>query len=132
MRGAVLRKAGPHTFGALMRSLWINCLVILLSLPLVSGNAHAGLHPGGGHAGHHPEKHDHAGGKPSHHHHHPAADPACCCDCLGCASAANLTPELAVAPTNFPAAVHYEAREVLLAGRALLPEPDPPRPTTLI
>jgi hypothetical protein len=114
-----------------MRSSWIKCLVILLSLALASGNAHAALHPGGAHAAPDHEKHDRAGGKPWHHHHHPAADLACCCDCLGCTSTANLTPEPAVGRADLPIAVRYDIGSVVLAGRALLPEPDPPRPATL-
>ena len=57
---------------------------------------------------------------------------ACCCDCLGCTSAAYPAPELSSVPAELPARVHYEALTLLLSGRALLPEPDPPRPGPLI
>jgi hypothetical protein len=109
----------------------VRCLVVLLSLALVNGNAHAALHLGAGHANPCPAEHDHAGGKPLHHH-RSAADLGCCCDCLGCTSAAYLTPEAAVTRPDFSIAVRYEVQSVLLAGRALLPEPGPPRPVTLI
>ena len=56
---------------------------------------------------------------------------ACCCDCLGCTSAAYLAPELSSASAELPARVYYDALTLLLSGRALLPEPDPPRPGTL-
>ena len=107
------------------------CLVVLLTLGLVNGNAHAALRLGAGHADPCPAEHEHAGGKASHHH-HPAADLACCCDCLGCASAAYLAPQVTVSRTDFATVVRYEVQSVFRAGRALLPEPDPPRPVTLI
>jgi hypothetical protein len=116
---------------AFMRLLAARCLIVLLTLDLVNGNAHAALHLGAGHAAPCPAEHEHAGGKASHHH-HPAANLGCCCDCLGCTSAAYLTPQVAVSLTDFATVVRYEVQSVFLAGRALLPEPDPPRPVTLI
>jgi hypothetical protein len=115
-----------------MRSLLlVRCLVVLLALGLANGNAHAALHSGGGHAEPGPAEHHHSGEKPSPHH-HPAADLPCCCDCLGCTSAAYLPPEPVASPADLSAVIRYEVQSVLLAGRALLPEPDPPRPITLI
>jgi hypothetical protein len=40
-----------------MRSLLVRCLVLVLSLALVSGNAHAALHLGGAHSEPCPEEH---------------------------------------------------------------------------
>jgi len=110
----------------------MRCLVVLLSLSLVSGNAHAALHLGSVHPEPCPQEHDHAGTKPAQHHHQPVTDLACCCDCLGCISAAALTPEPAVCPADLHIVVRYDVRNVFLTGCALSPEPDPPRPATLI
>jgi hypothetical protein len=115
---------------AVKRSLLLRCLVLILSLALASGNAHAALH-----TAHHdpcPEEHPHHQGKtgPEHQHRHDKGLP-CCCDCLGCSAAAHLDPTLAVVPADLPARVQYDARTVLLSGRALRPDPDPPRPSAL-
>jgi hypothetical protein len=126
------RRVSGQPFPAPMRSLLlVRCLVVLLALGLANGNAHAALHSGGGHAEPGPAEHHHSGEKPSPHH-HPAADLPCCCDCLGCTSAAYLPPEPVASPADLSAVIRYEVQSVLLAGRALLPEPDPPRPITLI
>jgi hypothetical protein len=115
-----------------MRFLWIRCLIVLLSLALVCGNAHAALHLGGAHPEPCPEEHAHHTGKTSPHRHHQRGKAlACCCDCLGCTSAAYLAPEFGTTPAELPARVHYDACTASLSGRALLPEPDPPRPGTL-
>ena len=115
-----------------MRFLWIRCLVVLLSLALVCGNAQATLHLGGAHPEPCPEEHAHHAGKTSPHpHHQPGKALACCCDCLGCTSAAYLPPGLGITPAELPARVHYDAFTASLCGRALLPEPGPPRPGTL-
>jgi hypothetical protein len=126
----------PRYFGyLLMRSLPLRCLVVLLSLALVSGNAHARLHVAAAHHEPCPESldHHHAGTNSSHQGQpRKAVDPACCCDCLGCPSAINLTHELTSAVPAFGAgAVRYGHEDSILAGRVLLPEPDPPRPGTL-
>jgi hypothetical protein len=113
-------------------SLLLRCLVLLLALALANGNAHAALHlvaapldPG-------PEEHVHHVGTTSpHHQHRHDHGPACCCDCLGCTSAAFLPPELAIAPAELGAQIHYEALTTSLSGRAVLPEPGPPRPVSL-
>lgn len=113
---------------SVMRRLVLKCLIALLSLALVSGNAHAVLHLAAGSEQDCPGEpgHHHPGGEPSHHHHHEGL--LCCCDCLGCVSA-NLTPEPpGSVPAALAAAVHYDERTVLLSGRVLLPEPEPPRP----
>jgi hypothetical protein len=115
-----------------MRFLWIRCLVVLLSLALVCGNAHAALHLDGAHPVAHPEEHTHGAGKTSpHHQHRHNSGLACCCDCSGCISAAYLAPELNVTPPEIPWQVHYDALTAFLSGRALVPEPGPPRPDTL-
>ena len=114
------------------RSRLLRCLVVLLSLALASGNAHAALHLGDAHSQPCPEEHAHHTGKtsPRHQHQHDKGL-ACCCDCLGCSSAAYLEPELSVTSVELPARVHYDTLVVSLSGRVLLPEPDPPRPATL-
>jgi hypothetical protein len=117
------------------RSLILRCLVVLLSIALASGNAHAALHLRAAHSEPCPEEHAHHSGKPLPHHQHQNQHDkglACCCDCLGCTSAAYLAPDLSSTPAELPARVHYDALTLMLSGRALLPEPDPPRPGTLI
>ena len=115
-----------------MRFLWIRCLVVLLSLALVCGNAQATLHLGGAHPEPCPEEHAHHTGKTSpHHQHQPGKTLACCCDCLGCTSAAYLLPERGIMPAELPARVHYDAFTAALSGQTLLPEPGPPRPGPL-
>jgi hypothetical protein len=114
----------------MMRSLLLRCLVVLLSLALANGNAHAALHLGAAHT--EPEEHAHHSGRTSHHHQQQHDKGlACCCDCLGCASAAYIVPELSITPAELSGHVHYDARTASFSGRALLPEPDPPRPGTL-
>src|SRR5438128_1279019 len=115
-----------------MRSLWVRCLVVLLTVALASGNAHAALHIGGAHPEPCPERRAHHTGKtsPDHQHRHDNGL-ACCCDCLGCTSAVYLPPELSVTPAGLAAQVHYDALTASLSGRALLPELDPPRPGAL-
>src|SRR5260370_25277045 len=120
-----------------MRFLWIRCLVVVLSLALACGNAHAVLHLGGANPEPASEDHAHHAGKTSPHHQHQRGKPqrgkplACCCDCLGCTSLAYLPPELGITPAELPARVHYAAFTASLSGRTLLPEPGPPRPGTL-
>jgi hypothetical protein len=112
------------------RSLFLRCLVVLLSLALANGNAHAALHLGAAHSEPCPEEHAHHTGPADHQHQHDKGV-ACCCDCLGCSSAAYLAPELSNTPAELPARLHYDAPTASLAGRTLLPELDPPRPGTL-
>jgi len=118
-----------------MRSLLLRCLVVLLTLALANGNAHAALHMGNAHFEPCPEEHaHHHSGTASHHHQIPPHHDkglACCCDCLGCSSAVYLAPDLSITPAGLPGRVHYDALNVILSSRALLPEPDPPRPGTL-
>jgi hypothetical protein len=106
--------------------------VLLLSLALVSGNAHAALHLTA-HSEPCPDEHVHHTGKASPHHQHHQHDKrlACCCDCLGCTSAAYLPPQLGIAPADLGVQIHYYALSASLSGRALLPEPNPPRPGAL-
>lgn len=116
-----------------MRSFWVKCLVVLLSLTLVSGNAHAALHAGPAHSESCPEEHAHHGTPaPAHPHPSKAADRGCCCDCLGCTSAVSLPTELNSVRLKLSGVVHYAARDDHGTGRALLPEPDPPKAITLI
>jgi hypothetical protein len=115
-----------------MRSFWLRSLVILLTLTLVSGNAHAELYLSSIQHEPCPEALDHHSGTHStDRQHHKAADPACCCDCLGCVLALNLTPDLSFGPAFLAGTVRYGDENSILAGRALVPEPDPPRPSTL-
>jgi hypothetical protein len=112
------------------RSALLRCLVVLLSLALASRNAHARLHLAAAHSEPCPEEHaDHAGKTSPHHQRDNGL--ACCCDCLGCSSAAYLPPEFSITPAELPAKIYYDALTASLTGRALLPEPDPPRPATL-
>src|SRR6516225_4227462 len=113
------------------RSLLLRCLVLLMSLALVSGNAHAALHLDTARHEPCPEEHTpHHGKTPLHQHRHEQGL-ACCCDCLGCSSAVYLAPALALTPAQLPARVHYDALIASLLGRALPPDPDPPRPGAL-
>jgi hypothetical protein len=104
----------------------------VMSLALVSGNAHAVLHLGGAQPEPCPEEHVHHAGKtsPDHQHRHDHGI-ACCCDCLGCTSAVYLPPEFAIARAEIGAQIHYDVLTASLAGLALLPEPGPPKPGTL-
>jgi hypothetical protein len=123
---------GMTAVSCLMRSLLFRCLVLVLSLALVSGNAHAALHLGGAHTEPCPEEHAHHTGttSPDHQHQHDHGI-ACCCDCLGCTSAAYLSPQLATARAEIGAQINYDLQTAPLAGLTLLPEPGPPRPGTL-
>jgi hypothetical protein len=115
-----------------MQSFLARCLILILSLALISGNAHAALHWGGAHAEPCPEEHVHHSGKTSPHHEHKHDNGlACCCDCLDCTSGAYLSPGNCISPAELSAQGHYDALTASLSGRVLLPEPDPPRPSTL-
>jgi hypothetical protein len=115
-----------------MRSWFARCLILLLSLALANGNAHAALHSTAAHSEPCPEEHVHHTGKTLPHHQHQHDNGlACCRDCLGCTSAAYLPPELGITPTELPGRVRYDAFAGSLSGRTLLPEPGPPRPDTL-
>jgi len=109
----------------------LRCLIVLLSLALANGNAHAALHIA--HAGPCPEGHAHHHGttEPEHHQHQQDNKLTCCCDCLGCTSAAYVAPELSIAPAELVARVNFDAFLFLPSGRAPRPEPGPPRPGTL-
>ena len=113
------------------RSLLLRCLVLVLSIALVSGNAHAALHLDNAHHEPCPEEHaDHHGKPPLHQHRHDHGL-ACCCDCLGCSSAVYIAPVLGITLADLTARIHYDALTASLSGRALRPDPDPPRPATL-
>ena len=111
-----------------MRSLLARCLILILSLALVGGNAHAALHVDAPHSQPCSNDHAHHHGKTQHQH---DTKMVCCCDYLGCTSAAYLAPEVSSAPAEFAARARYDAVAFLLSGRAPQPEPDPPRPGTL-
>src|SRR5882672_1530361 len=116
-----------------MRSFWIRCLIVLVSLSLVGGNARAIPMPGPASEA---PCHEHlAYGTEAPEHHHPAkktADRACCCDCLGCTSSISLPQEFVSNPAVLTVVIRYRVQDDYLTGRALLPEPDPPRPITPI
>ena len=110
------------------RPFFLRCLIVLLALALASGNAHAALHLDTAHREPCPEQHAHHHGKtePQHQHRHDKGL-ACCCDCLGCSAAVYLSPPLTVTPADLAARVHYDALTASLSGRALRPDPGPPR-----
>jgi hypothetical protein len=113
-------------------NLLLRCLIVLVSLALANGNAHVALHLHTAHGQPCPEEHAHHGGKSSpHHQHRHDKGLACCCDCLGCSSAVYLPPELSVAAAELTTQIHYDALTASLSGRALRPDPAPPRPGTL-
>jgi len=105
----------------------LRCIVLLLSLALASGNAHAALHLDAAHHAPCPEERAHHHGKtePQHQHRHDKGL-ACCCDCLGCSAAVYLSPPLAITPADLAARVYYDALTASLSGRAPRPDPDPP------
>ena len=115
------------------RPLLLRCLIVLLSLALASGNAHAALHLDAAHGQLCPEEHRHdsAGKSSPHHQHRHDKGLACCCDCLGCSAAVYLSHPLTVTPADLAARVHYDAMTASLPGRALRPDPGPPRTGTL-
>jgi hypothetical protein len=110
-----------------MRSIALRCLVALLTLTLISGNAHAWLHMGAEAADQNCQDEQNEDGGGTSGHHHQDADLGCCCDCLGCISVVNLTPPSVSTPKVVTAAIRYGDRIASLSGRLLLPEPDPPR-----
>jgi hypothetical protein len=124
------RPFGTDVLDTVKRYLILRCLVVLLSLALANGNAHAALHLGAVHSEPCPEEHAHHT-NPAHHQHQHDKAVACCCDCLGCRSVAYLVPELSIKPAELPGRPHYNARTPSLSGRTVLPEPGPPRPGTL-
>jgi hypothetical protein len=114
------------------RPFFLRCIVLLLSLALASGNAHAALHLDAAHHDPCPEDHAHHHGKTgSQHQHRHDKGLACCCDCLGCSAAVYLLPPLTIAPADCAARMHYDALTASLSGRALRPDPDPPRRRSL-
>src|SRR5947209_13797232 len=114
-----------------MRSSWIRRLVILLSLAVVNGNAHAALHLGTVHSEPCPEGHGHHDGHtlPDHQHRSDTGF-ACCCECLGCSSVAQLPLSFGIAPVEFASQIRFDELTASLSSRAVTPEPGPPRPGT--
>jgi hypothetical protein len=110
-------------------------LVALLALTLGNGNGntHLTLHAAQAAAtqscAHEPH---HAGPKPAEHRHPPAHELTCCCDCLGCVSSVAVMPPAAAASAELSAVIRYDRGDLYRAGRAPLPDPDPPRPETPI
>lgn len=123
-----------------MRSLLLKFIVVLVSLALVSGNAHAALGldavgPSDPCLGTHEDQHalgaaetEHSGADHDKTHH----DDGCCCQCLGCTSAMDVMPQLTLVPSTEALRVYFEQRTSALETRALDPELDPPRPGALI
>jgi hypothetical protein len=115
-----------------MRSVLVRRLVVLLAVALITGNAHAWLsmtmdQPA-------TPRHHHQFGEPSSHHGQQHQDKGlrCCCDNLGCVPAYTTIPDLSsMVQTDFGTTIRYGTQTVFLRGRALLPEPDPPRPSAL-
>jgi len=115
-----------------MRLLLARSLILLLSLALANGNAHAALRLTAAPSEPCPEEHVHHTGKTSpHHQHQHGKGLACCCDCLGCTSAAYPPPQLCITQAELEVQIAYDGLTASLSGRALSPEPDPPRPGTL-
>jgi len=115
-----------------MRSSWISALVILLSLALLNGNAHAALHLGAARSEPCPEGHGHHDGHTAPDHQHQSDKGfACCCDCLGCSSIGQLPFSLGITPVEFASQIRFDALAASLSSRAVTPEPDPPKPSTL-
>jgi len=120
----------PSEFRAhfVKRSLLLRCLIVLLSLALASGNAHAALHLDAVHGQPCPEEHAHHSGKSlPHHQHRHDKGLACCCDCLGCSSAVYVPPDPSITAAELTSQIHYDAFTASLSGRTLRPDPDPPR-----
>ena len=115
---------------ATMRSFLARCLVALLGLALLSGNAHARLWiiADGSVA---PHMRHHAGiSASSHDQDETNKTLRGCCDCI--VSAFTVTPNLgSIVPAVYGAAIRYRGQAVFLHGRILLPEPEPPRPGAL-
>jgi hypothetical protein len=110
-----------------MRSFTLRCLVLLLSLALINGNAHAELYLGAMPADPCPAELGHHHCSTPHQHNKTDLD-RCCCDCLGCVSAIELRPDVtSFRPAFFVAAVFYGETSPFLAGQILRPDPGPPR-----
>jgi hypothetical protein len=123
--------AEPEILRGEMRSPLVRCLVLLLSLALANGNAHASLRLDAAHSVPCPEEHAHHDGHTSpDHQHQPEKRFGCCCDCLSCSSAAQVSPSLDATPVEFASQIHFDASTASLSSRAVPPEPDPPRPGT--
>jgi hypothetical protein len=113
----------------LMWLLLARCLIMLLSLALAAGNAHAAPRSTVAQPEPCSEEHTHHTGKTAPDQHGKGF--ACCCDCLVCSFASYIAPELSIAPVEQSVQVRYDASNASLSGRALGPEPDPPRPVAL-
>ncbi|MDB5406654.1 MAG: hypothetical protein JWL84_1566 [Rhodospirillales bacterium] len=106
----------------------LRCLIVLLTLTLISGNAHAWLHMGAEAAEQNcQDEQNEAGGEAPYDHHRHDADLGCCCDCLGCISVVNSVPAFSSTPAVVAVSIRYDDQIESLSGRVLLPEPDPPR-----
>ena len=116
-----------------MDRLWIKSLIVLLTLALAGGNAHAeihleslgagamlgiAIHDDGDEADHHAA--DHNGSTHDH-------ESGCCCDCLGCLGALAALPATLEAPAEFQTGVWFVNKSDVLADRPPSPDPDPPR-----
>ena len=114
-----------------MRRLRLKFLSILLAISLIAGNAHA-RH---GHSAtlpvpDHCQGDQHRDGTAHDRHNQQVNDSDCCCDCLGCSSATMPMHDLLAEPSEPIALVRYALNVSPLSERTLLPDPDPPKPTT--
>lgn len=116
-----------HLSGWFMRSFTVRCLVLLLSLALVGGHAHAELHLGATPHEPCPAELGRSHGGPAHHHQSPDRN-SCSCDCLGCVSAIDPNPDrTSFRLAFFTSAVFYCETGRFCAGQILRPDPGPPR-----
>ena len=103
-----------------MRFSWLKWMLVVASLFVASGNAHAFS--------------DHAGPKaaePCAAHHHTHHHDDCCCSCVSC-PASLVAPFEASAPSRIAYDLHLTpSLAPVLANRTLPPELDPPRPSAL-
>ncbi|MGE5147102.1 MAG: hypothetical protein ACM3N5_10150 [Candidatus Eiseniibacteriota bacterium] len=111
-----------------MRSLWIRCLAALVSLALASWTVHAMAHGGATPAEHCRDASRAAPAAGHHDHSGTPADSQCCCDYVACASAAIVTPAVAVATVDFAAVSYRQINASVFSIGAPYLDPDPPRP----
>jgi hypothetical protein len=117
-----------------MGTLWLRGLVVLLSLALAGGNAHAELRLGSPPAHHQPcsEAQGHAHGDTSDDRRDGGDHAGCCCDCLGCIPAVHLSVDLnSLGPALYGAVIRFLGEPHSLPERDFPPELGPPRPFAL-
>jgi hypothetical protein len=116
-----------------MRRLRFKFLGILLVISMIAGNAHAwhGHHATASALLDHCQGEQHHGGAAHHHHDRQVIDSDCCCDCLGCTPATVPIPDLFSGPSEPIALVRYALNVPPLSQRTPLPDPDPPKRSSL-